>query len=366
MTRRKNRGAATGDPAAGQGSGVKLKDVAEYLDLSTATVSLVLNRSPRAEAIPEATQKRVFEAARKLQYRPNYLAKSLRNQRSYSIGVVVPEISEGYAAGVMSGVESHLLDAGYFYLVVSHRSKPDLLKEYVSLLKERLVEGFLLVNTPVEESPGLPTVAVAGNRPLAGVTNVVIDHDRAAHLALSHLAELGHERIAFFKGHPGSADTEGRWQAILTAADALGLAVEPELTVQLSGDRKKAFSPQEGYREGYAFGQELLAGQRKFTALFAFNDVSAIGAMRAFSDAGLRIPQDVSLVGFDDIQSAAFQNPSLTTVRQPLADMGEIAARTLLERLNGTGPEEKDHPTTHITVEPELVVRDSSGKAVTR
>ncbi|MDX1501378.1 MAG: LacI family DNA-binding transcriptional regulator [Thermoanaerobaculia bacterium] len=353
-----------GPPGEGQGSTgkrVTLREVADSLDLSPATVSLVLNRSPVAASIPPATQKRVFAAAEKLGYRPNILARSLRSQRSFSIGVVVPEISEGYASGILSGIEDHLMGSGYFYLVASHRSKADLLDEYLYLLKERLVEGFILVSTPIEEPPGLPAVAVAGHRSLEGVTNVVLDHDRAAHLALSHLADLGHRRIALFKGHPQSADTEDRWQAIRRATRSLGLVIHPELTLQLGGEAlDRAFSPDEGYQEGYAYGRLLLDRKADFTALFAFNDVSAIGAMRAFLDSGLAVPGDVSVLGFDDIHGAGFQNPGLTTVRQPLRAMGTAAARILLERLAGAshnGP---------VTITPELIVRGSTAPATAR
>ena len=333
-----------------------LKTVAAHVGLSPATVSLVLNDSPVARSIPPETKERVIAAARELDYRPNYLARSLRSRRSFSVGVLVPEISEGYAAGVMGGIEEHLLQEGYFYLVGSHRFKSDLLGEYLALLRDRLVEGFVLVNTPLDGSPGLPAVAVSGHRTLDGVTNVAIDHDVAARLALDHLVSLGHERIAFFKGHPGSLDTEDRWRAIESAAVACGLTVRPELTLQLASKLADTpFTPEDGYQEGYFFGRRLLATGEDFTTLFAFNDTSAIGAMRAFLDAGLRIPEDVSVVGFDDIQSAAFQNPSLTTVRQPLREMGAIAARTLLERLGGGAC-----PPT-VMVAPELVVRGSTG-----
>jgi LacI family transcriptional regulator len=333
-----------------------LKTVAERVGLSPTTVSLVLNEAPGADAIPRETKDRVIAAARALDYRPNYLARSLRSQRSFSVGVLVPEISEGYAAGVIGGIEEHLLQEGYFYLVGSHRFKTDLLVEYLKLLRDRLVEGYVLVNTPLEQPPGLPAVAVSGHRVIEGVTNVAIDHDCAARLALSHLRELGHERIAFFKGHPGSLDTEDRWRAIVRAAKRLAIPVRPELTLQLASKLEAmAYSPEDGYQEGYVYGQRLLATGEPFTTLFAFNDVSAIGAMRAFLDAGLRIPEDVSVVGFDDIQSAAFQNPSLTTVRQPLREMGAIAARTLLGRLAG------ERSTTPVMVEPELVVRGSTG-----
>ncbi len=364
MASSKNSRPRSAKRAAGAPRSVTLKTVAESLDLSPATVSVVLNRSPVADSIPQKTQERVFAAARRLNYRPNYMARALRRRRSFSVGVLVPEISEGYAAGVMSGVEKRLLQEGYFYLVASHRSRSDLLEEYLGLLKDRLVEGFILVNTPLEKPPDLPAVAVAGHRELDGVTNVVVDHDRVAALALSHLAELGHRRIAFFKGHAHSADTEDRWRGILRAAAALDLEVRRSLTLELGTEiGGKVFSPEEGFEEGYAFGRKLLATSRgksraAFTALFAFNDVSAIGAMRAFLDAGLSVPDDVSVVGFDDIPSAAFQNPSLTTVRQPLQEMGEIASRILMRRLSGEAS-----GSAEVTVEPQLIVRGSTGPA---
>ena len=138
-----------------------LKDIAEHIGLSPATVSLVLNRAPAAQSIPEETHKKVLAAARELDYRPNFVARSLRNRRTFSIGVLVPEISEGYATAVMSGVEDHLIDHGYFSLMASHRFRDDLIAENLVLLKERLVEGFILVNTLLRESPGLPTVTIS-------------------------------------------------------------------------------------------------------------------------------------------------------------------------------------------------------------
>jgi LacI family transcriptional regulator len=335
---------------------VTLKDLAQHLRLAPATVSLVINRSPASASIPARTQERIRAAALELNYRPNHLARSLRSRRSFTVGVMLPEISEGYAASVLAGIDDHLMHAGYFFLVASHRNDPALFGKYMGLLMDRAVEGLVLVNTPVDEVLPVPAVVVSGHRPLVGVNNVVVDHDRAATLALTHLAELGHRRIAFFKGHPDSSDTDERWRSIERAARGLGLEVRPELTLQLEGASSGGpFTAEEGYREGHVFGGRLLERKAAFTALFAFNDVSAIGAMRAFRDAGLRVPQEVSVVGFDDIRSAAFQNPSLTTVRQPLREMGAIAARTLLRRLGG----EKAEGT--VTVAPELVVRESTG-----
>ena len=332
---------------------VRLKDVAEYLDLSTATVSLVLNRSPVADAIPEPTQERVFAAAKKLNYRPNFIARSLRSRRTFSIGVLVPEISEGYAASIMRGVESHLMEEGYFYLLASHRSQPDLLDEYLRLLEDRLVEGFILLAAKIEEPPKLPTVVVSGHRRIQGVTNVIVDQERAAELALEHLTDLGHEEIAFFHASPENADASYRWEAIGKVARKMGIDVRPELVRETGGTTYgEAF-----YKEGYSQAKSLIDSGERFSALFAFNDISAIGAMRAFLDAGLEVPDDVSIVGFDDIQSASFLNPSLTTVRQPLRAIGERAGQVLLERLGGR------EALAEVVVEPEFVVRASTGPA---
>ncbi len=317
---------------------------------------MVINNSPAAASIPQRTKDRILSAARRLNLRPNFMARSLRKQRSLTIGVVVPEVSEGYAALVMSGIEDHLLQEGYFYFVASHRHKSDLIDEYPKLLLERSVEGIIAVDTPCDQILHVPVVAVSGHRDVEGVTNIVLNHQRAATLALEHLFQLGHLRVAFIKGQAFSSDTEVRWSAICEAAGHLELTINPRLTGQLVGDSS---SPQ----LGYGVTQELLAAREPFTALFAFNDISAIGAIRALREAGWRVPEDVSVVGFDDIQSAAFQNPSLTTVRQPLRKMGEIAAKTVLRRI--AAPKKVPY-TKLITIEPELVVRESTCQAPTR
>jgi DNA-binding LacI/PurR family transcriptional regulator len=346
-------------PKKSRGDRLTLKDVAKHLGLSPATISLVLNHSPVAAAIPEETQQRVFTAARELGYRPNYIAVSLRSRRTNSIGVLVPEVSDPWAAEIVSGIESHLLANDYHYLLTSHRrSTPKLLEADLELLTRRAVDGMILVGTEMREPPLLPTVVISGHARVAGLSNVVLDHHRAAHLALTHLKELGHRRIALFRGQPGSSDTEERARAIFKAAASLGIEIPPELTLQLSGgEEDEVFTPDDAYQEGYAFGQKLLGRRVKFTALFAFDDASAIGAIRALLDAGLRVPEDVSVVGFDDVQIAAFHNPRLTTVRQPLREMGRIAARVLLERIHAPARSTD----SFVVVDPELIVRDSTG-----
>lgn len=330
---------------------VRLKDVAEYLNLSTSTVSLVLNRSPVAKSIPQETHERVLSAVKELGYRPNFLARSLRNRRTFSIGVLVPEISEGYAAEVMRGVETHLKREGYFYLLASHLSQPDLLEEYMNLLQDRLVEGFIVLAAKLEKPLDLPTISISGHKDIEGVTNLYVDEHLGAQLALEHLRELGHERIAFFRGPPSNADAPFRWHAVQDVAAEMEIEIRPELVMGTNGiSYGEVF-----YKEGYSRAKALLEGGHDFTALYAFNDFSAIGAIRCFLDAGLRVPGDISVVGFDDIQVSSFFNPSLTTVRQPLEEMGETSGRVLLEVLaGGTLPRK-------VVVEPELVVRESTG-----
>lgn len=329
---------------------ISLKSLADHLGLSKAAVSLVINRSPAAKSIPRRTQELIRSAARELNYRPNHLARSLRQQRSYTIGVVVPEISEGYAALVMSGIEDHLLQEGYFYFVVSHRHRDELIEEYPLLLQQRAVEGLIAVDTALSEGVQVPLVAVSGHRDVPGVTNIVLDHARAARLALEHLTKLGHRQMAFIKGQEFSSDTAVRWESVRGAAEQIGIKVKDRLVVQLEGESSSPVL-------GYQVTQKLLEAGEPFTALFAFNDISAIGAIQALREAGRRIPEDVSVVGFDDIQSAAFQNPGLTTVRQPLREMGVIAAETLLRRI--TAPANAPYP-KEIVVEPSLVVRAST------
>jgi DNA-binding LacI/PurR family transcriptional regulator len=333
---------------------ITLKAVASHVGLTPGTVSAVLNNSAASRAIPERTRKRIIEAATALNYRPNFLARSLRVGRTHTIGVILEEIGDAYGSIVVSGIEEYLREKNYFFLTVAHRHDEKLLQTYSHMLLARGVEGLLTVDTSVNESPSLPTVAVAGHRSMKNVTNIVLDHRRAAELGLRHLKELGHTKIAFLKGQPLSSDSEVRWAAICEVAKELGICVKPELVVQLEGVDS---TPE----LGYPFGKQLLERRVPFTALFAYNDISAMGAMRAFQEAGLRVPEDISVVGFDDIVSATLCIPKLTTVRQPLKEMGRIAAETLLNRIEG-----RDQFVPEIAVEPELVVRASTGPAPQR
>jgi len=330
------------------GQPVSLRILGEYLGLSPATISLVLNDAPGVRAIPQETRDRVKAAAVKFDYRPSFYARSLRKRQTYSIGVLVPELSDSYTAQVLTGVEESLIEEGYFYLTASHRRKPDLIEEYPRMLMERSVEGFLLIDTVAKHSFKIPAVAVANHREIPGITNVVLDQRRAAELTLKHLYQLGHRKIAFMRGGSHSSDADDRWGCLKMVAGEIGIVVRPELTVEL---RLRVSTPELGFEPT----QELLNREVSFTALVCYDDIAAIGAIRAIRNHGLRVPEDISVVGFDDIQSAAYHNPSITTIRQPLHQMGTIAARILLQRVRG-------QPTVPrmLPVLPELMIREST------
>jgi DNA-binding LacI/PurR family transcriptional regulator len=334
---------------------VTLKTIAEHLGLTPGTVSAALNNSAAARSIPEHTKQRILDAARELNYRPNFFARTLRLQRTFTVGVIASEIGDAYGSQVINGIEQYLQQRNYFFLTVVHRHDPKLLASYSQLLLSRGVEGFITVDTSVTEAPPIPTVAVAGHQPVTGVTNIVLDHKKAVRLALEHLKHLGHKEIAFLKGQPFSSDSASRWAAICDLGQELGIRIRPELTVQIEGTDS---SP----NIGYPVGKELLARGKPFTALFAYNDISAIGAIWAFREAGFRVPEDISVVGFDDIPGmAAFSNPALSTVRQPLIRMGQIAAQTVVDQIEGRG-----EYVPEIAIEPEFVVRSSTGPVPSR
>jgi DNA-binding LacI/PurR family transcriptional regulator len=327
-----------------------LKTLAEHLNLSPSTISYVLNDSP-GRSIPEATRERIRAAAREFNYRPSMIARTLQGKRMQTIGVLLPELGEGYHSQVLSGVGDLLIREDFFYVTVHHRHRKDLVATYPELLRSRGADGILAIDTHLEEdSPlPLPTVLVAGRTQIPGVTNVVLNHQRGAELAVEHLYQLGHRDIAFMQGQPFSSDSDLRWEATVKVARQLGICVSDELTVHLEKDSHSPAISYPGIRR-------LIHSKRRFTAVLCFNDVSAMGSIRALHEAGLRVPQDVSILGFDDIQSAEFQVPSLTTIRQPLQVMGSTAAQMLLKKLHG------EITPDLIQVDPNLIVRESTAR----
>lgn len=327
-------------------SGRSLKELATHLGLSQTTVSRVINNNGDTHRISAATQKRVLAAAAEMNYKASPLARGLRSRRSQTIGVMVPEISGGYSATVLSGIEDVLLLSGFFYFVVSHHHRPELLRDYPALLLSRAVEGIIAVDSALDLELPVPLVAVSGHRRTPSILNIELDHILAARYALEHLHRLGHRHIAFIKGQSFSSDTHVRWQAIVKVAAELGVCIDPRLVVALEGE-DPTLEP------GRIATHKLLETGVAFTAIFSFNDLSAMGAIVALREAGRDVPTQISVLGFDDIAGASTNNPPLTTVRQPLHEMGRAAATALLQRIRNQRAAEPSSHETQETASPQ-------------
>jgi DNA-binding LacI/PurR family transcriptional regulator len=328
---------------------VSLKTLAEYLGLNPSTISVVLNESPN-RSIPEITRQRVRDAAKKFGYEPSHIARSLRSKKTQTIGVMLPEMGDGYHSQVLNGVAEVLMRENYFFFTVHHRHRKDLVTQYPRLLQARGVEGILTIDTKLQTVPQVPTVSVANHAPLEDVSSVILDEEVAAMQSLKHLYDLGHRKIVFMRGQSFSSDSDVRWEATHAAAQKLGLRVRADLTIRL---QKDTVTPELGFPDM----TELVQRTRDFTAVLCFNDISAIGVIRSLADANVSVPRDCSVIGFDDIPAAEYQIPRLTTVRQPLMEMGRTAASALLRKIAG------DRVDSILRLEPSFIVRESTAKA---
>jgi len=333
---------------------VTLKFLAQRLGLSKTAVSSVLNNTPLARSFAPETRERIFKAAEEYKYKPNYFARYLSQRRSYLLGVLSPDLAEGYNASVLGGIEEYLLHSDYRYFLATHEWSKSRIERTIQMFMERGVEGIILINTPLDTEVELPLAAIGnGNSMQRGIT-ITIDNRAGIQSALEHLVSLGHRKIAFIKGHKDSADTEERWNAVVATAQGLAIKVDPTLVVQLN-----RLGPQQisAIEEGARCAQQLLSRRREFTALMAFNDNSAIGAINCFREHRQRIPEDLSVVGFDDVMAARIVFPALTTVRQPLQSMGETAAREVIGAIASGAKDKK------IVLVPQLIVRKSTALA---
>jgi DNA-binding LacI/PurR family transcriptional regulator len=339
-----SRGSAPSKP-------VRLRDVADYLGLSPSTVSIVLNNSPVARTIARQTRTRILEAAEKLQYKANYFARALNQKRNYLIGILAPDMGEGYNALLITEMERALIAKEYLYFVSSHHWSPQLIQQRLRGFAERGVEGIVLINTPVTSVPDLPLVVI-GSQPVdAPHLSISIDNRAGIRLACEHLYSLGHRNIAFMKGHKGSSDSESRWRSFRASARKLRFPLDADLCVQL----ERIQDGLEPIQEGTVAAKRLLDTGKHFTALVTFNDLSAVGAILAFKAAGYRVPGDISVVGFDNVTASRIVDPALTTIAQPIADIGSLAIADILAQI-----EKRRKTKSEKVLQPSLIVRQST------
>ncbi len=362
----KSRRASISEPSRkrSQPAAVTIRDVAQRSGFSSATVSIVLNNAPLARYIPDTTKGRIQRAASHLGYRPNLFARSLRGQPSDTIGVMVFDMTDPYCTLVLRGIENTLYQSSFLPILTDVHNERSRFERYLEMLLDRRIEGlvvlanwlFVDINVLADlEKSNIPTAIVGRELNSDNISSVIVDNNLGARAALEHLYSLGHRKIAFIRGPHQLSDTEPRWRGVRTLARERNLELDPRLTVDLpeSGD------PFSSFEQGYKLTEELLHRRRPFSALMAFDDMTAFGAIRALGKAGIRVPGQCSVVGFDDVAPAAIYSPALTTVRQPMEAMGTAAATIVLEAVNTT-VEKKATRTIHRRIVPELIVREST------
>ena len=322
-----------------------IKEVAKVANVSVATVSRTLQQP---QVVAESTRNRVYEAVSQLGYTPNAQARSLRTARTRLVIALVPDIANPFFSEVIRGMEQVAHQIGYSVLLGDTQNSLAREQAYADMIPARQVDGLI---TLLPHVPQLPPewrshlVNACEYVADKNVTSVYVDNVQAAHSAVNHLITLGHRDIAFISGPAARPICDDRRQGYLQALREAGLRSNPSLIT--SGD----FSFEAGARAV----ETLLASRHKFTALFCSNDEMAIAAMVTLSTHGLRVPEDVSVVGFDDIRFARYSNPPLTTVAQPKNQLGGEAMTLLIEMLNGSDalPRKRVLPT-------ELVIRKST------
>jgi DNA-binding LacI/PurR family transcriptional regulator len=308
---------------------VTIQRVAREAGVSTMTVSRVLNARP--DVSPE-TRRRVQQVIERLSYQPNAIARSLVSRRTRTLGLITADFGDYFFTEVISGAEVEARQHGYFFMLGSTERNLQDEPEYIRLLTERHVEGILFARPSTEPNnrhlvellrKGVPVVTTAYHLPRAVLTVVDVDNVDGAQQATQFLFELGHEHIAMITGPSSWKSVKDRSQGYRLALKANGIASNPALVAE--GDWS--------YQSGYAAIQKLLAHGKGFSAVFAQNDQMAIGAMRALRESGRRIPEDISVVGYDDIPAAEFSDPPLSTIRQPMRQVGATATRLLIEAI---------------------------------
>jgi LacI family transcriptional regulator len=343
---------------------ITIRDVARASGFSSTTVSIVLNDAPLARYIPPTTKSRIQKAAKKLGYRPNLFARSLRSQRSHAVGLMVFDMTDPYCTLILRGIENSLYQSSYVPILTDAHNERGRFERYLEMLLDRRVEGlivlanwlFLDINVLADlEKNSIPTVMIGRELQTQSISSVIVDNEAGAYAAIEHLYALGHRKIAFIRGPKTLADSAPRWKGIRAFAQSKGLELDNKLIVDLpeSGD------PMSGFDAGQNLTRELLKHRRSFTALMAFDDLTAFGAIRALSKAGINVPGQCAVIGFDDVAPSSLFTPSLTTIRQPMQAMGEAAANILLENISAVQDKRKVQA-VHRKLVPDLVVREST------
>ncbi|MDQ3856482.1 MAG: LacI family transcriptional regulator [Chloroflexota bacterium] len=326
-----------------------IRDVAEFAHVSVTTVSHVLNGT---RAVDPETEQRVRQAIQALGYRPNLLARGLRRRQTQTIGLLVPDNSNPFFAEVSRAIEDAGFAQGYNVILCNSDLSEAKQAAYIDVLLSKQVDGILLIASGSRPDPvrhiasvGVPVVIVDRELEDTPADLVLVDHEQGGYLAGQYLVERGHRKIACISGPEEVTPSTRRVAGFRRALAEAGIDLDPNAVVQ--GDGRLT--------GGSSAMQELLARGLTFTALFAYNDLMAIGAIGVLRRAGLSIPEDVSVIGFDNILQAGATVPGLTTVAQPITEIGSLSVDLLLRRIRGRSEAEP----VRVTLPTKLVERES-------
>jgi len=362
---RHSRVGAQGRKVAQRRSGhVTLLDIARACGFSVSTVSIVLSEAPLSQNVAVTTRKKIRAMAQQLGYHPDAFARSLRRRRSQTIGVLAYDLSDPYCVPVVRGVQSGLQQARYLPLLMDAQTQRGLFDNYLEMILERRAEGVIVIASWIFDETNLlsdikknnvPIVIVSRDLTDRGISSVLVDNEAGGELAMHHLCALGHRKIAVIRGPEQMFDSAPRWAGIRRAAIEVGVKLDPRMIFQLPS----VFDPASSFEGGLDCARQMLAQGMTFTAVLAFDDLTALGVVRGLAEAGVQVPRDCSVLGFDDVLHGAVSTPSITTIRQPLKEMGLLAAEWMLEAVEGRERSAAQKARLH-KAHPELVVRMSS------
>ncbi len=326
-----------------------IREVAENAGVSYATVSHVINNT---RVVSPETRQRVLDAMAELDYRPNALARSLRQGKTNTLGLVLPDSANPFFAEISRSIEDEAFNKGYSVFLCN--TELDIQRElfYVDVLSKKQVDGIIFVAAGDQADSldflareGMPVVMIDRNLPIVQVDAVLTDHQLGGFLATRHLLQLGHSRIACIAG-PSSITPSA--ERITGYRNALGQANIPY-------DEKLVIRGDYHSQSGMDITHSILQMDPRPTAIFALNDLMALGALRAAAEAGCSVPGDLAVVGYDDLELSQFTNPPLTTIAQPKKEIGLQAVSLLVERIA-----QNSRPPRRLVLPPELIVRRST------
>jgi LacI family transcriptional regulator len=358
VARSKSETKAQGSPRA------TIRDVARQSGFSSSTVSIVLNDAPLARYIPKVTKDRIEATAKKLGYRPNLFARSLRSNRTHTMGVLVFDMGDPFCTPIIQGIEDALYQKSYLPILTDVQNERSRFETYLEMLLGLRVEGLIVLGNwlfmDVDvladlAKNSIPTVMIGHELKKGPVSSVTVDNEAGARLAIEHLFALGHREIAFIRGPKGLGDSAPRWRGVKKFAEAQGLVLDPDRIIDLPESQH----PNSGFEAGLAITKRLVDHGQRFTALMAFDDMSALGAIRALNTAGIDVPGQCSVIGFDDVSHAALITPALTTIRQPMDLMGSMSVDIALEAIKAE-EDSKQFTAVHRRLAPKLMARDST------